>query len=319
MQNIPIFRSNNYSSGSTSNRRVDANEMMFFTNELTNYDPKDYEVLKAPLTAFNIFHERPIPKHATIYQYNVFESMGKAKYAAVKSGKADDAPFINAGGTQFASPVADLLCAIAFSDGDILAGQAVQRDIMGMLLTQAMRANMELMNTTCFKGNKELGLQGILSNQNIVKITAASDLALAATGGDALLKELSKIYSSTIDASKGLILPDTMLVSPAIFTNLNLTIGNSFSGVNVKSIFESMMNVKVISAPELAKGAYENTKQMAILFKNSPEFIEHVVAELFAVKPPQPQGLEYISYCYSRHGGIVIRQPKAICLITNIT
>lgn len=319
MQNIQTFRSDNLSRGIGSNKRVDANEMMFFTNELTEYDSKDYEVLKGPLTALNVFHERSIPKHSTIYQYNMFESMGKAKYAAVKSGKADDAPFINAGGNQFASPVADLLCAIAFSDADILASQAVQRDVIGTLIRQAMRANMELMNTTCFTGNSILGLQGILSNQNIVKTTAAADLALAATGGDALLKELSRIYSSTIAASKGLILPDTILVSPAIYTNLNLTIGNSFSGVNVKSIFESMMNVKVISAPELAKGAYGNTKETAILLKNSPEFIEHIVAELFAVKPPQPQGLEYISYCYSRHGGIVIRQPKAICSITNLT
>ncbi len=314
--NIPIFRSDNVSHGVYAGRRIDANEMMFFADELTSHDPKDYEILRAPLTGISTFFEKQVEKYATLYQYNMYEAFGKAKYAGVKTGKADDAPLMNAGGKRYTSPVADIISAIAFSDADILAGHAVRRSVISTLIRQAMQANMELMNSTCFVGNESLGLQGILSNKNVISVNSSKDLTNATVSGTDTLAALSTIYGTALDGSKGLIRPDTLMVSPKIYTNLNLTIGNSFSGANVKTIFENMNNVKIITAPELSKDS-GNSKEMAILFKNDPEFIQHVVAETFEVKPPQARGLEYISYCRSSHGGLVIRQPKAVCVVTN--
>lgn len=316
--NIQIFRSDNVSHGVYANRRVDANEMMFFSDELTNHDPKDYEILRAPLTGITTFHEKQIEKYATLYQYAMYEAFGKAKYAAVKTGKADDAPLMNAGGKRYTSPVADIISAIAFSDADIVAGQAARRNVISTLIRQAMQANMELMNNTCFVGNDALGLQGILNSKNVTVATSSKDLTNPEVTGTDTLTALSKIYATMLDGSKGLIRPDTLMVSSKIFTNLNLTIGNTFSGANVKTIFENMHNLKIIVAPELGKDA-TGSKEMAILLKNDPEFIQHIVAETFEVKPPQARGLEYISYCRSSHGGLVIRQPKAVCVITNVT
>lgn len=322
MENMPVFRSNNNFLG--SNRRVDANELMFFTNELTAFDPKQYDILRSPLTAFSVFHEKEIDKYQTIYTYAMFEGFGKSKYAAVKNGQNNDVPFVGAGGKQYSSVIADVACALAFSDGDILASSALRRDIVGSLRRQAMRSNFELMNTTCFFGYKELGLAGLFNNPYVAAPTkTAVDWFSSTVAATDVYKDLTTTYNSILTISNNLIYPNIMLISPGMYNIINTLIFNTYNGITVKTQFETAQNIKIVVAPELTKAFNTTptavisggTKDGFVIMNNDRDFIEHVMAEPFEAKPLQAVGLEYISYCVSRHGGLVVRQPSAIAIV----
>ena len=314
------FDSRSIGYGGMSSRRADAGEQAYFANELTAYDPKIYEIFKSPLTSFKVFPQKSIEEHNGTYVYGTSEGFGKAAYTAARTGKSKDTRMVGVGGNQYALILQELTCFASFSHSDILAGQAVRRNIIDTLLRQCQRANMELMNETCFLGNKEHGLYGVLNNPNTVKqtVVVAGDTVDLATGsGEKLLNTLCNLVKNLADESSALIEPDTLLVSPLIYTNIKNSFFGTQSGLKVLSLFEDSTGVKVIKAPELSKKYYSNTREMAVLFNNNSDYLENIVADYFTPFTPQPDGLEFNSYCRSSHGGVVIRQPKTVSIITN--
>lgn len=326
MKNIQVFRSDNANSKFIdSSRRVDANELMFFTNELTTYDPKQFEVIKAPLTGFKVFQTKEVERYSTVYSYSMFEGFGKSKYSASATGKNKDTPFVGVGGKQQQSPLEDIICAMAFSDADILASDATRRDIIGTLKRQALRSNFELMNATMFYGYKELGLPSLYLNPFFTPPNPSSstiDLKDPATTPLQMLKVLTDMYIAIVTATNNVIVPDTMLIAPALYNIINVTIFNTFNGTTVKQQFEEAQQVQIIVCPELsasslAHGIGGTQKDSIILFANDQDYIQHIVANLFSVRPPQQVGLDHIVYCESKHGGLIIRQPAAFTKFVN--
>jgi|GEM_PF-2289604 len=312
----------NTASGNSSSRRVDANELMFFANELTSYDPTEYMNLRNELTLFKVLKTHFVEKYQTIYNYKMFDPTGKSKIIAANNGLVDDIPFVGAGGKEFQSPIVDIACKIYFSDADILASAAVKRNIIGMLADQAMRSNFELMNSLGFYGDRLSGVPGIYQNAFITKAAMAQDWKNAATTAVQMYQNLITIYNAIKTATNNVISPDTCLIAPALYNIIDATIFNTFNGTTVRQQFEGAQNVKVISAPELAGTALIagtgtlNLRDSLFMFKNIESYISPIVSNWFEMKMPQAIDLRYETICPSRFGGVIIRQPMG-CYIAN--
>ena len=316
---MKIFATDSFTRGEGASIRIDSDSVIFFENELTAYDGKDFETIKASLSSFGLFNQKDIgDKIATIYKYNMIEGSGKSKYAAVKGGLVKDAPFMSVAGNQYSMDFADIYCGIQFSKADIMAGAKTGRDVIAFQRRQALRSNMELMNTSCFNGDKAVGVPGVFSNPAIRKADAQTDLATEASGEN-LLKELKKLVTEALDATKGLVAPNVLAVSPKIYANLVYSPWAAANGTaSVAQVFSQMMNVRVVSVPEFAKGSIvSDAKEIALLYNDNPDYIEHVVSNMFEIDELQRHGIGYMSYCMSRHAGICIRQPKSVTKITN--
>lgn len=305
-----------------ANRRVDANELMFFINELTSYDPQEFMTLKNELTLFKVLKPHMVEKYQTIYNYKMFDPTGKSKIIAANNGLVDDIPFVGVGGKEFQSPIVDIACKIYFSDADILASAAVKRNVIGMLADQAMRSNFELMNSMGFYGDKVSGVPGIYQNAFITKAAMAQDWKNGATTAAQMYQNLITIYNAIKTATNNVISPDTCLIAPSLYNIIDTTIFNTFNGITVRQHFEGAQGVKVISTPELAGTAITagtgtaNIKDSLFMFKNIESFISPIVANWFEMKAPQAKDLRYETICPSRFGGVVIRQPMG-CYIAN--
>ncbi len=323
---MQIFSTDSFKRGEGASLRLDSDSIIFFENELTAYDGKDFETIKASLSSFGLFNQKDIgDKVATIYKYNMIEGTGRSKYAAVKGGLVKDAPFMSVAGNQYAMDFADIYCGIQFSKADIMAGAKTGRDIISFQRRQALRSNMELMNATCFNGDKAVGVPGVFSNPSIRSETIVVDeqagivdLALANDGAK-LLSTLKGLVTDALDATKGLIAPNVLAVSPKIYANLVYSPWAAANGTaSVAQVFSQMMGVRVVSVPEFAKGSIvSTTKEMALLYNDNPDFIEHIVSNMFEIDELQRHGIGYMSYCLSRHAGVCIRQPKSVTKITN--
>lgn len=316
---MKIFATDSFTRGEGASLRLDSDSIIFFENELTAYDGKDFETIKASLSSFGLFNQKDIgDKVATIYKYNMIEGSGKSKYAAVKGGLVKDAPFMSVAGNQYSMDFADIYCGIQFSKADIMAGAKTGRDVIDFQRRQALRSNMELMNASCFNGDKTVGVPGVFSNPAIRKVDAATDLATEASGEN-LLKELKKLVTEALDATKGLVAPNVLAVSPKIYANLVYSPWAAANGTaSVAQVFSQMMGVRVVSVPEFAKGSIVSAdKEIALLYNDNPDYIEHVVSNMFEIDELQRHGIGYMSYCMSRHAGICIRLPKSVTKITN--
>ena len=309
-----------------SGKRVDANELMFFQNELTSYDPKEYMNLKTELTLFKVLIPHIVERYQTIYNYKMFDATGKSKIIAANNGLVDDIPFVGVGGKEFQSPIVDIACKIYFSDADILASAAIRRNVIGMLADQAMRSNFEMMNSIGFYGDKVSGVPGIYQNPFLTKTAMANDWKISGTITAAqMYQNLVTIYNAIKTATNNVISPDTCLIAPALYNIMDTTIFNTFNGTTVRQQFEGAQNVKVISTPELAGSALiagtgtSGLKDSLFMFKNIESFISPIISNWFEMKAPQPIDLRYETICPSRFGGVIIRQPMGCYIANNAT
>ena len=284
----------------------------------------DFAFLLSFLSSFSLFNQKDVgDKVATVYKYNMIEGTGKSKYAAVKGGLVKDAPIMSVAGNQYSMDFADIYCGIQFSKADILAGTKVGRDVISFQRRQALRSNMELMNAACFAGEKTIGIPGVFSNSKInsktlVASATVADLATE-TDGQKLLSTLKSLVTDALKITSGLIAPNTFAVSPVIYANLVYSPWAAANGTgSVAQVFSQMMGVKVVSVSEFAAGGVAGfIKEGALLFNDNPDYIEHIVSNMFEVDELQRSGIGYMSYCMSRHAGICIRQPKSVTAITN--
>lgn len=306
-----IFQSGNW--GKTA--RFDANDVMYFNNMLTEYDPKDYETLKPSLRALDFFNVNNINEIAQQYSYSQVDSQGAASYGDTRNGKANDFPFVNSTEKQHFAVMASPRSAMRFSIFDLKADAYLAKDKVGRLRRQTMRANFEAMNNTLFFGYQALGIPGLLNNKQLNAPAQVGNPGWATKTGDLILADLQEAFDAAERATNNLISPDTMMISAASLSLIKKKALNTLNpSVSIYDKFMEDNDIKnVVRCPEL-NSAFTGNSNGFILFNNNPDYIEHLVGTMYDTMPPQQVELGFVVYTYSSHGGLVIRQPKMFAI-----
>jgi len=295
--------------------RIDDNDVLFFANELNHYDPKEYYAIKSGLSFVDTFHcNTSIDRGQETYSYNVYEGFGEAK-EITKNSK--DIPFVAANGKQFTTEFVNIGSAIEYTTQDLLASTVAKKDILSKLRSQAMRANFELMNKRCFFGNPQLGINGLFSDSNITNkkevAKAKGKTAWDDKTNDEILKDIVDAYNDCMEATNNLIRPDTLLISSLAYNQMATKIFNSFHGTTILKQIETMLRVTVKCTPELNK-AVDGVTGCFIFFKNNSHYVEQLIPSFFHTEAPIRHMNGFEVGCFSRYGGLVIRQPKMFAI-----
>lgn len=291
--------------------RIDDNDVLFFANELTYYDPREFDTIKNGLSFLDIFHcNTSIGPGQETYSWEIYDGSGQSK-AIAKNAK--DIPFVGATGKQFTSKFINIGIAIEYTAQDLLASSAAKKDITSRLRKQAMRSNFELMNKICFNGNAELDINGLFSDKNLTNkkevIKAKGKTEWKEKTNDEVFKDLIDGFNDCLDATNNNIPPDTLLVSSPAYNEIATRIFNSFNGTTILKQIESMTNVRVKRIPEL-NAAFPGDSDGFIYFQNNNSYIEQLMPTFFETTEPHRHYNTYNIGCFSRYGGLVIRQPK---------
>lgn len=297
--------------GSIGNHRVDSEDVLFFANELTHYDPREFDTIKNGLSFLDIFRcNTSIDPGQENYSWEIYDGSGQSK-AIAKNAK--DIPFVGATGKQFTSKFINIGIAIEYTAQDLLASAIVKKDTTTRLRKQAMRSNFEMMNMTCFNGNTELDINGLFSDKNITNkkevAKAKGKTAWKEKTNDEVFKDLIDGYTDCLDATNSNIPPDTLLVASSAYNEMATRIFNSFNGTTILKQIESMANIRVVRTPELNKAFADNTDGF-VYFQNNDSYIEQLIPTFFETTEPHRHYNTYNVGCFSRYGGLVIRQPK---------
>lgn len=295
--------------------RIDDNDVLFFANELNHYDPREFETIKSGLSFLDTFHcNTSIDRGQETYSYNVYHGFGEAK-EITKNSK--DIPFVSANGKQFTTKFVNIGSAIEYTIQDLLASNVAKKDILSKLRSQAMRANFELMNKRCFFGNPQLGINGLFSDENITNkkevAKAKGKTAWDEKTAEEILKDIIDTYNNCMEATNNLIRPDTLLISSLAYNQIATKIFNSFHGTTILKQIETMLRVTVKSTAELNK-AIDGETGCFIFFKNNSHYVEQLIPSFFHTEEPIRHMNGFEVGCFSRYGGLVIRQPKMFAI-----
>ena len=293
---------------------LDSAETMFFQRELEQVKAKSYDVLKVPLKAFELIPvDSTTAPGARTVTYEQYDSTGIAK---IISNYADDLPTADVKGKEFHSTIKAIGNSYVYSKDDIRAAQFAGKPLNQRKANAAVEAHRQLMNKLAFFGDAEYGIQGLLTNANIpnapVVAGAATTLTWVTKTPDEILKDLNSAVSDMLDLTKGVEVPNTIVMPIAQYNHIATTARSANSDTTILEFFKgNNPGIEVMWATEL-KGAFTGGTDGFIVYNRNPDKLFLEVPMMVEVSPAQEKGLSYIVPCESKFGGCIVPYPLSL-------
>ena len=293
---------------------LDSAETMFFQRELEQVKAKSYDVLKAPLKAFELIPvDSTTAPGARTVTYEQYDSTGIAK---IISNYADDLPTADVKGKEFHSTIKSIGNSYVYSKDDIRAAQFAGKPLNQRKANAAVEAHRQLMNKLAFFGDAEYGIQGLLTNSNIpsapVVAGAATTLTWVTKTPDEILKDLNSAVSDMLDLTKGVEVPNTIVMPIAQYNHIATTARSAKSDTTILQFFKgNNPGVEVMWATEL-KGAFSGGTDGFIVYNRNPDKLFLEIPLITEMSPAQEKGLAYTVSVESKFGGCIIPYPLSV-------
>lgn len=293
---------------------LDSAETMFFQRELEQVKAKSYDVLKVPLKAFELIPvDSTTAPGARTVTYEQYDSTGIAK---IISNYADDLPTADVKGKEFHSTIKAIGNSYVYSKDDIRAAQFAGKPLNQRKANAAVEAHRQLMNKLAFFGDAEYGIQGLLTNANIpnapVVAGAATTLTWVTKTPDEILKDLNSAVSDMLDLTKGVEVPNTIVMPIAQYNHIATTARSANSDTTILQFFKgNNPGIEVMWATEL-KGAFTGGTDGFIVYNRNPDKLFLEVPLMTEMSPAQEKGLAYSVSVESKFGGCIVPYPLSL-------
>lgn len=304
--------------------RGDANETFFFARELEYVKSKSYDIEFPEMKAFkHIPISTEAGEGAVSITYAQFEEIGMAR---IIESYADDLPRADIRGKEYTQLVKSVGVSYGYTVQEIRAAVFVGRSLTQRQANAARRANDQYINRVAWFGDNTYNILGIMNNPNIPNQLVPADGTGATTEWvnktpDQILRDLNLITNSIPALTKGVEMPNTVLLPVAQYTLIASTPRSSVSDTTILEYFiqNNPFITTVDWVPELAGAGIDppaggaNTDIM-LAFDKNPDKLTMEIPMPFTQYPPQERGLEFVVPCESRYGGIIIYYPLSLSI-----
>lgn len=277
------------------------------------------QVLRRQYPAFR-YRERvfvdtaPNPYAASVTFFQQ-DQVGQAKFI---NGKGDDIPMVDILRSKFEQGVLDAGVGYSFSFTEI--GQA---QMMGMNLSaegaMAAREAFEfLADKVAHIGDTSVNVEGLTNTTGITTVAAAQTFAAATP--DQILATVNSNITAVWSASKGIDVPDTVLLPLAQYGDLATRRLGAGDGAMTVLDFIKAKNVYTAETgqPLAVQATHYITNNRMVLYRNSPEVVKMYMPMPLTFMPPQARGLQIDVYGLFRFAPINIRRPGSMRYVTGI-
>lgn len=310
--------------------RLDANETIYFVEELNHVKSRAYEK-KYPLLKAASGMIIPISQEADTgdetITYEFFDQVGVAK---IISNYADDLPRVDVKGQRFTSDIRGIGESYEYSIQDVRKGAKTGKSLPQRKANAAKKANDQKVDRIAWYGDSEYNLYGLLNNPNItagaVKVGATSGNYLwSAKNPDEILSDMNDAVTDTFELTKGIDIPDTMLLpikqhalvaktrlaSGTDTTILQFFLQNNPSITTVEWVNE-MKDVNPLPSGDTGP------KDCMVTYYRDPEYLSLEIPQMWEQLPVQEVNLAYKVNCHSRCGGVIIYYPLVVRVVEGI-
>lgn len=307
---------------------LDAGETLFFSRELESRKAKTYDVIKAPLKAFELFPvDSSAGAGAESIAYEQYDITGMAKIIA---NYADDLPRADVKGKEFVGKIKSVGNSYGYSVQEIRAAQMAGKGLAQRKADAAARTQRETWNKIAFYGDADNSLPGILTNPNIPSSSAPNGAGgtpeWSTKTATEILKDLNDLANTIVSSTNGAEQPDTIVLPVGQYTLIASTPRSTTSDTTILEYF--LTNNPFISTVEwanemdsaqlAANGVVGFTGDVAFAYRKSSDVLTLEMPQMFEQFPPQERGLEFVVPCHSRIAGVLVYYPLACRFLDSI-
>ncbi len=182
--------------------------------------------------------------------------------------------------------------------------------------TAARRAFEEKLDSIARVGDTAHGLVGFLNQPNASTYVVPNGVSTTATWAtktaDEILKDMNGIVNGIIISTKQIETPDTLLLPTAQYAYISSTARSTVSDTTILEFFQkSHPNVQVIGWWALAGAGASATDRM-VAYSRDPDHLQLIIPLEFMQLPPEWEGLELLTTCEGRCGGVQMYYPLSM-------
>lgn len=295
---------------------LDAAETVFFERELEHRKAQTYDIVRAPLKAFELI---PVSTEAgagaETITYEQYDATGIAKIIA---NYADDLPRADVKGKEFTARVKSVGASYGYNLQEVRAAQMAGKPLEQRRANAAARAHRERWNHIAWHGDADNGIPGWLTNTNIpsapVVAGASTNTEWSTKTADEILLDLNSAANGIVDLTNGAEVPDTIILPIEQYSHIASTPRSTSSDTTILQFF--LQNNPYINSVEWAnelKGAFAGGTDGFIVYRRDPDAIEFEMPVSFEQLPVQERNLEFVVPCHSRVAGTIVRYPLSMC------
>lgn len=290
---------------------MDADTGAFLSRELNFLRPKLYDLRLPNLKARELIPvDNSVPSGARTLTYKQFEMLGIAKILANYS---DDIPRANVVAREFTSKIRGLASSYGYSLEDARAAMMANVPLDAKDAMAARRAIEEQIDAIAKTGSAKHGLLGFLNQPNVSVYTVAAGVsgstAWADKTPDEIVDDMNGIAMFIVETTKEVEIPDTIVVPVKQFGRLTKRMGDGDSTTILRHFLASNPYIKAVIPWSACKGAGSGNSDRMVCYRRDPEALQLVISQEFEQLPPQARGLEVVTNCHARTGGVIFTYP----------
>ena len=295
--------------------RLDADEQVFFDNQLALVKSRTYDVQRKALKALSLL---PVSTEqapgATPIIRRSYDKEGMAKIIA---DYANDFPRADIAGVEHSSPVKDLGVSYGYSVKEIRRAQKAGVALDAKRAEAARRAIDEKQDSIAWKGDAKSGLPGFWNAEGITEYVAANGTgggkAWSGKTADEIVADFAGLVSAAPESTNGIENPDTVILPLSLYLKLqNTPYGSNRDKTVLGFIRENFPQITRIDwVADLATAGAGGASRV-VAYARDPLKVEVQIPQRFEQMPPQLTGMVYDIPCLQSTGGTIVYNPMSV-------
>lgn len=288
-------------------------DSLLLHDQLEFLDPQLYEIkypeLKGRQLIPTLDQNSNLSEVDTHYIYQMVDYVGDT---SIVSARSNSEPQADVKVTEHSQRIESFGNAFSYSRKEVAAiMQGRMGDIALMRMNAARKAVEQKIDRVIALGDAAAGLGGALNNSAVTATNAATGSWTASSTEDLVLADIESAISAISTATGETFEANMVILPPTAARALQANrIGNT-----AVSLWEYVQNtfpgVRFETWNRLETAGASSTKRMVALHA-APEVLGAIITQEFTKYEPVYKGRFWEVPCEARHGGVVIRQPKAI-------
>ncbi len=295
---------------------LDAAQSVFFARTLEEVDATLYNVRYGKLEALELVTPKPVNPGAESHTYSQYNSRGIAE---ITSNYATQSKRVDVEGKQYTSYFRSVRLSFGISIQELRNAQFAGVDVDMMKVMAARRGVDEKLNQIALLGAAEHGIYGLYNQPNAQEYTVSADgtgaSALWSTKtGELIARDMFGIVDQIPTTTAEVENPKRLLLPYARYRTITTKLmGVSAPNTTVLKHFnEARPGIQVRGALFLETAGAGGLARM-IAYDPDPMNLAWLVAVPFEAFPQQLIGMEYVTECHGRCGGVLLRYPLTVC------
>ncbi|RDB35416.1 MAG: DUF2184 domain-containing protein [Spirobacillus cienkowskii] len=231
---------------------------------------------------------------------------------------AKDTPRVDVSKKNFIE-VFSVRSSFSYSIDEIKKAQRTGVSLDAKKVVLALKENAKIIEKLAFKGDEQLGTQGILNHSTIPRFAPLQN-SLGKTSwkektSQEKLNDLNEMFNTITKTTNEMETPDSVALASDLYNTLHDTPYSDTDAIPIIEIFkQSKPEIKNIYKVPYFNKAGENGSDVIMFFKKDPQKIVLKIPHETEFLPIQAHRLEYVIFTRLRVAGVVVFEPLS-CLI----